>query len=79
MSSALKIARLYKDINNFIHINRTTFWADTYYFSGSESQMQLENAYAIKEWQIESVIKNTTTTKNNNRKNILSVLQFFCW
>ena len=52
MSPALKNARGYKDINSFIHINRTTFWAETY-FSGSESQMQLENAYASKEWQIE--------------------------
>ena len=51
MSSALKIARRYKDIYSFIHINRTTFWADTY-FSGSESRMQLENAYASKEWQM---------------------------
>ena len=57
MSSALKIARRYKDINSFIHINRTTFWADTY-FSGIESRMQVENAYASKEWQKESVIKN---------------------
>ena len=38
MSSALKNARRYKDINSFIHINRTTFSAETY-FSGSESRM----------------------------------------
>ena len=51
MSSALKIARRYKDIYSFIHVNRTTFWADTY-FSGSESRMQLENSYSSKEWQM---------------------------
>ena len=54
MSSALKIARHYKDINSFIHINQTTFWADKY-FSGNESRMQLENAYASKEWQNQSL------------------------
>ena len=48
MLSALQIARRYKDINSFVHINRTTFCADTY-FSDSESRMQLENAYASKE------------------------------
>ena len=55
MSSALKNARRYKAINSFIHINRITFWAETY-FSGSGSRMQLENSYASKEWQIESFI-----------------------
>ena len=55
MMSAWKIARCYKDIYSFIHINQTSFWADTY-FSSSESWMQLENAYASKEWTDESVI-----------------------
>ena len=51
MSSALKIAWHYKDICSFIHINWTTFWV-VKYFNGSESWMQLENAYASKEWQM---------------------------
>ena len=49
MPSALKFARRYKDITSIrLHFE---------HFSGSESRMQLENAYASKEWQIESVIK----------------------
>ena len=64
MSSALKVARRYKDIYSFIHINRTTFWADTY-FSGSESRMQLQNAYASKEWQMNLSLKTVLLVPDN--------------